>query len=509
MKVLVRTLIRWSWLLIICLFVGAGVGKVLSALLPPTYQATAYVQLNAQTKTAQVQIIQPVAVYATDVTSDAVLNPVLVKHKAIDRAYFLTKELVVTSDNPSQTVQIQVTIPGASLSAKIANELAQSLVAVENASIKAQYDAELQLLANRIADEQKQIDQLSQQYDNTPATSTNVLTQLDNQIQQERSLQNNDISTQQELQTEQIIYGNPLTVVRSATVPTKPSSIIGLLPLLPVMTVIFLLLGLVLVAFLEQSAGRINDAYMVQQKLAVPVLGTLRWRRPMALQQLCESHTPYAEDCRMMMADVLFQAEEQKARIVALTGTHSRAGTSTAIASLAVLLAQSGRSVLLIDANMHAPCVHKWVSVPNDVGLAQMLVEARAVRARSLAISNHCPVDLADRIPLDNFILPTQFPGLYVLPAGQAKASPADLLSMPEMGQFLKWASRPVDFILIDCPALDHSEAHIISALADQVMIVIDATKDRTKPVLTIKNELVTTGIKLTGLVITKLGRWI
>lgn len=509
MKVLVRSLIRWSWLLIVCLIVGVGVGKLLTVLLPPTYQSTAYVLLNAQTRASQVQIIQPVAVYATDVTSDAVLNPVLAKHKQIQRANFIAKQLVVTSDGASQTVQIQVTIPGAKLSAEVANELAQSLVTVENASIKAQYNEELQLLTTRIANEQKQIDQLSQQYDNTPTTSTNVLTQLDNQIQQERTLQNNDVTTQQELQTEQALYGSPLIVARSATIAPKPSSITGLIPLTPVMAILFFIIGLVTMAFLEQGAGHINEPHSVQQKLAVPVLGTLRWTHPMALQQLCESHSSYAEDCRMMMADVLFQAETEKAHILAITGTRSKAGTSTAAAELAVLLAQSRRPVLLIDANMHEPSIHEWMNIPNDAGLALLLEEARTVRSHSLGISNHGLVELADRMPLDNFIKPTPFPGLYVLPAGHPKSSPSDLLSMSEMGQFLKWASKPVDFIIIDCPALDRSEAHVLSTLSDQVIIVVDATKDRLKPILNLKNELTTTGIKLAGLVLNKLGRWI
>ncbi len=509
MKVLVRSLIRWSWLLIVCLIVGVGVGKLLTILLPPTYASSAFVLLNAQTRASQVQIIQPVAVYATDVTSDAVLNPVLAKHKSIDRASFIAKQLLVTPNGASQTVQIQVTISGAKLSATIANELAQSLVTIENAAIKAQYNEELQLLTTRIANEQKQIDQLSQQYDATPTTSTNILTQLDDQIQQERTLQNNDVTTQQELQTEQMLYGTPLTVARSATVAPKPSSITGLIPLMPVMADLFLIIGLVTIAFLEQGAERINEEATVQQRLAIPVLGTLRWSQPMGLQQLCESRSSYAEDCRMMMADVLFQAETEKAHIIALMGTRSKAGTSTAAAELAVLLAQSRRQVLLIDANMHEPSIHEWVNVPNDAGLALLLEEARAVHSHGLGISNHGLVDLADRIPLDNFIKPTAFPGLYVILAGRPKSSPSDLLNMPEMGQFLKWASKPVDFIIIDCPALDRSEAHVLSTLSDQVMIVVDATKDRIKPVLNMKNELTTTGVKVAGLVLNKMGRWI
>ncbi len=509
MKVLVRSLVRWSWLLVVSIIIGFVMGSVVKVLLPATYQATSYVQLSSQARTSQAQIIQPIAVYATDVTSDSVLNPVISQYKQIDRTNFITKELVVTYDAPSQTVQIQVTLPGAKLSANVANQLARLLIMQQNAAIQAQYTKALQLLNARIADEQKQINQLSQQYDSTPPTNTNVLTQLDNQIQQERTLQNNDITTQQSLTTEQALYGSPLSLVRAATPPSKPSSIIGLIPLTPVMVIVFLLLGIVLIAVLEQNAGRINDAYGLQEKLTVPVLGTLRWTTPVPLQALAGAQTPYAEDCRMMLADVLFQAEAEHVHIIALAGTRSGAGTSTIASEMALLLSQSQRQVLLIDANMHQPGIHALMNLPNDAGLAQMLEEARTVRVNSLGIANHSGVDLADRMVLDNFICPTPFPGLYFLPAGRPRTSPSDLVNMPEMGQFLKWASRPVDFIIIDCPSLDHSEAHVLGALSDQMMIVIDATKDRLKFVATIKNDLTSAGVKLSGFIVNKLGRWI
>lgn len=509
MKVLVRSLIRWSWLLILSIVVGIGIGKLLTVLAPPTYQSIAYVQLNAQSRTAQVQIIQPVAVYGMDVTSDAVLSPVMSQYPKLDRTNFIAKQLLVTTDTPSQTVLIQVTLPQAKMAATVANALAQSLVAQQNAAIKAQYDKEVQLLTTRVSAEQQQINQLTQQYDNTPATNTNTLTQLDNQIQQERLLQNNDIATQQQLQTEQAIYGNPLIMARSATIATKPSSIIGTIPLTPVMVILFLAIGLVTISFLEQSAGRVNEAYELQQKLALPILGALRWLQPLTLQVL-ETPIPYAEECRMMMADVLFQAEHERAHILAIVGTHSKAGTSTIATALAVLLAQSKRSVLLIDANLHHPSVHELLHIPNEVGLAMMLEEARAIRTHSLGISNnHGLAELADRVPLDNFIKATSLAGLYVLPAGMPKASPGDLLNMPEMGQFLQWASKPVDYIILDCPAFDHSEAHVLGALSDQTMIVVDATKDRLKPMLNLKNDLTNTGVKLAGLIVNKLGRWI
>lgn len=613
MKVLVRALLRWSWVLILCLLAGWFGGKLLASLLPPTYQVTAIIQLNGQSHASQ--IIQPVGAYATLVTSDSVLNPVLKKYHQIDRTSFVTKQLVVNSDNGAQDITIQVTLTDAKIAADAANMLAQSLVEQQNANIKAQYAQEIQIDTTRINDEQKKIDQLNQQYVQAAQASppnTALLQQLNSQISQQQNLQSQDINQRQALLTEQALYSDPLSVVQSAAVPKKPSSIIGLIPLAPVILVVMLLVGVTLVFLLESSAKRINGAAVVQQKAGLPVLGSLRWTRPspqdVALSTICESKEPYAEECRVMMADVLFHAEEAQAHVLAIMGLSSRSGSSCIASQLAVLLAQSKRRVLLVDANLYEPSQYVRLNVSNKAGLAKMLEDIRRMKAgvsfastrqefgeirsqdsrlpsdvvpelptvnelpavnmnprgfnsmniRRSAMTSRAPfvdmsrqnmngkntygnngvsdpkvvemypqgappptpngvnrasnqkaLEIIPQFPFENYVLPTSFQNLYVLPAGKPAMSPYSLLSIPEMGQFLKWASKPIDFVVIDCPSLVHAEAHVLGSLSDQTFLVVDATRDRQKKVLNTKEELLNTGVKLSGIIINKLGRWV
>jgi Mrp family chromosome partitioning ATPase len=567
MRILVKSLARWFWLLILCVLVGYFGGKELSVLLPPNYQATSLVQLDAQTRTSL--IVQPVAAYAALVTSDAVLNPVLAQHPDIDRTNFIAKQLTVSSDDPSATVTIQVTLPNAKEAALVANALAQLLVTQQNAYIKSQYTTELQLLTTRIANEQKTIASLNQQIAQTPTTSSATIQQLSSQITQQQNLQNQDISTQQSLVTEQALYSQPLSVVQSATVPTKPSSIIGLIPITPVTLIVLVALGIAVVSFLEQRAGRINGIMKLQQKVALPVVGSLRWTRPSPSTLPIEtlSEMPYAEDCRVMMADVLFQAEEKQARILAVTSIKEHAGSSTVAAQLATLLAQSKRRILLIDANLRSPSLHKRMGVQNNNGLGSLLEEVRAMKisvpprpemadvsmqetssvraserrtlpnyfgARStqratdlgVPVITHSgqtleTLDTTDAngkfehngnsidFPFERYIMSTSVPNLFMLSAGTAVVNPSSLLSMPEMSLLLKSASRPIDFVIIDCPALVHAEAHILGALSDQTLLVVDSTRDRIHQVASAREELRNTGLRIAGLVVNKLWRWL
>ena len=111
MKKIVRAIAHWFWILILCALIGWFGGKELSKLIPPTYQATALVQLNAQAHTSS--IVQPVAAYSALITSDSILGTVLHKYPTIDRTQFVTKQLVVSADNSSQTISISVTLPNA------------------------------------------------------------------------------------------------------------------------------------------------------------------------------------------------------------------------------------------------------------------------------------------------------------------------------------------------------------------------------------------------------------
>lgn len=512
-KLIARAIVRWSWLLVLCLIAGWLGGKLLATLLPPTYQGTAIVQLNAQSRTSQV--IQSVSAYASLVTGDSILGTALKDYPNLDRQSVGTKGLTVTPDIPSQTISIQVALPSADDAVSLSNRLAQLLITQENTDIKSQYAKQLQILNSRIAEEQKAIDSLNQKISQappaSPTTNTTVVQQYQNQVSQEQSLQNQDISARQTLLTEQALFSAPLSIVQAATKSTKPSSILGLIPWTPLAIVLLLALGIVLIYWLEKWSDRVNSVYTLQKKVGIPILGALRWAQQVPLRELCSAKTPYAEDCRVMMADVLFQAEEARASIIAITSIRSGAGTSSVASQLGALLAQSKRQVLLIDANLYQPKLHEQLKITNEAGLAMMLEEARNVNLNvmvgSSGLLKRSSGELADRLPLDNFVRPTTIPNLYIIPAGKPKMNPSDLLSMPVMGDLLKRAARPVDFVVIDCPALNRGDAHVLGALSDQTLVVVDATKDRVRQVINTKDELMNTGVKVFGLIVNKLGR--
>src|SRR5712691_3863876 len=119
MSVIVRALARWSWILVLSLIIGYVLGKVLTSLLPPNYQATSIVQLNGQSHGGT--IVQTVDTYGNLITSDAILGTALKDFPNLNRDAVGTKQLVVSPDDKSQSISIQVTLPNAKESADLAN----------------------------------------------------------------------------------------------------------------------------------------------------------------------------------------------------------------------------------------------------------------------------------------------------------------------------------------------------------------------------------------------------
>lgn len=511
MKVVVRALIRWCWILVLCVIIGWLVGHELAVLIPPTYQATAIVQVNAPHNDSS-QFIQSVTAYAFLVTSDNVLGNVLQAYPHLNRQA-LAKQLSVTPNTTGQSLTIQVDLPTAKVAAQLANDLAHELVSQQNNLIKDQYAKQIQLLTNQINNEQQIINTLDQKILKIPTNNTTQIEQYNTEIDQHRSLQTQYINQKQNLLTEQALYSQPLSVIQTASVPTKPSSLSGMIPWVPVVMLILVIIGAVAIYYLERWTDRVNSVYALQQKVTLPLLGTLRWVRPgpqdLPLHTFCESKQPYAEDCRVMMADVLFKAEEAHARILAVTGLRSGSGTSSVAAQLATLLARSRRRVLLIDANLHMPSLHHRLGMHNQIGLADMLEDTRMMKMNATGSTHQSTVNVQNHMSLDNYIMATPLENLYFLPAGSSYLNPTILLSMPEVGQLLSWVAQHTNYVVIDCPVLSLAEMHMIGSLSDQTFVVLDATRDRIKQIMQVKDELMGSGVKLSGFIVNKLGRWI
>ncbi|WP_404995329.1 polysaccharide biosynthesis tyrosine autokinase [Cupriavidus pauculus] len=171
-------------------------------------------------------------------------------------------------------------------------------------------------------------------------------------------------------------------------------------------------------------------------------------------------HSMAVEGLRSVRAALHFSLRAAPDKVVAVTSPTSGAGKTFASVNLAVLFAEAGQRVLLIDADLRRGKVGNWFDLPVDVGLAEVL---------------------AGHVPLSEAVQRTVVNGLSVLPAGIPPANPSELLMHPAMTACLQMCRERFDLVLVDTsPVLAVADATFVANLAGSTLLVLRA--DTTLP---------------------------
>ncbi|MDI3257686.1 MAG: CpsD/CapB family tyrosine-protein kinase [Kyrpidia sp.] len=165
--------------------------------------------------------------------------------------------------------------------------------------------------------------------------------------------------------------------------------------------------------------------------------------------------SPVSEAYRSLRTNIQFLSAAKDVRSLVVTSCAKSEGKTVTSANLAVVQAQAGQRVLLIDADLRNPSLHHLMALSNRVGLTSVLIGAR---------------DLA------HTAVPVQVDGLDVLTSGPLPPNPAELLGSRPMKALLEMAVRQYDLVILDAPPLlPVTDAGILASLTDGVLWVIRA----------------------------------
>ncbi|MCR2803279.1 CpsD/CapB family tyrosine-protein kinase [Paenibacillus soyae] len=197
--------------------------------------------------------------------------------------------------------------------------------------------------------------------------------------------------------------------------------------------------------------------------------------------------SPISEGYRMLRTNIEFATNENKPQIISFSSAQPGEGKSTTCANMAVTFAQANKRVLVIDADLRRPAQHNIFSVSNHKGLTTALLNRME------------PQEVIQRTNTDK---------LSVLAAGPTPHNPSELLSSEEMDSLLKTLREAYDVILIDTPAImSVTDAPIVAAQSDGVVMVIDSGKVKKEVVLKAKASLAHVQAKLIGVVLNNVNR--
>ncbi|GGJ04812.1 tyrosine protein kinase [Alicyclobacillus cellulosilyticus] len=168
--------------------------------------------------------------------------------------------------------------------------------------------------------------------------------------------------------------------------------------------------------------------------------------------------SPIAEAYRTIRTNIQFAAVARDIRVLLVTSTMPGEGKTATAANLAVVSAQAGKKVLLVDADLRKPQVHQRFQVSNLDGLSNALIKER---------------------PLSECIIQSpNTPGLWLLPSGPIPPNPSEMLASAAFSGLVEEMSREFDLLILDSPpVLSVADALILSQVAHGVLFVVDAQR--------------------------------
>jgi succinoglycan biosynthesis transport protein ExoP len=302
----------------------------------------------------------------------------------------------------------------------------------------------------------------------------------------------------------------PGTVITAANLPANPASPkrrldvgIGLL--------VGLFLGVVLGFIRDRTDARLRGREDLAGRLDRPVLATipplskrvrsegrLRWRRRHrnSLVTLEQPNSPAAESYRNLRTRMARLASQLDINSVMVVSAGVGEGKSTTAANLAVVLAETGKDVLLVSADLRRPRVHQLFGLPNKTGLSNLLTDGGPPDKR------RGPVADGRQMAAELWSVK---PNLWVILSGPPPPHPSALMDSDAMRQFLKEQRDLFDFIILDCPpALVVADAMALAPLADAVLVVADAKESDRDLVSRLKEEIEQVGGRIVGAVLNR-----
>ena len=271
-------------------------------------------------------------------------------------------------------------------------------------------------------------------------------------------------------------------------------------PNLPVNLGLALVIGLLggcgLAFFAEYLDATVKSREDVEQIVGVPFLGVVPLVSGEALRQLetdryrsiivhARPRSTVAECLRSIRTNILFRlALGDKQKRLLVTSAAPREGKSFISANLATIMAMAGSRVLIIDADLRRPCIHKLFDMSNQFGLADVL---------------------SGRMELHEAVQPTHVADLSVLLAGPHPSNPAELLENGVMQRILDEMSE-YDLILIDSPPVNAvADPLVLSAWVHGVVFVVETNQTKRSLVRNARTRLTEMNANLLGAVVNKL----
>lgn len=493
---------KWLWLFVLASSVAATSAWVATQFMPRTFrsQTTLMVGRVTEGENPDVFAMRMTADLANTYAQMATRQPILegaVEALGLQANWQRLRDMVKARAVPgTQLLEITVLDVEPQRAMLIANEVANQVInssptpqerqKQDNEAFVAQQQAQLR---TQIEAAQKELDELEAKMG--LETSARAIADLQSR-RQARSIQI-ESWRQQFASLSAVTKGsqiNSITVIEVAA----PGSMVGPNAKMNVLLAALIGLGLALGAVLvmEYLDDTVKTTDQVERRLGLPGLATIHriediLERRDGLVTVLKPRSPDAEAFRSLRTNLRFSVLRKPHASLLITSAHPGEGKSSVAANLAVAIAQSGQNVVLLDADLRRPSLHRFFGLPNSLGMTSLLLDDQLTVEDALQ-------DVAD------------VPGLKVLTTGPLPPNPAEVLESPDLTALMARLRDGADAVIVDSPPLlVVTDAAILAGKADGTVLVVDSCTTRTDAARRAIAVLEKIGVTPVGAVVNKL----
>lgn len=307
--------------------------------------------------------------------------------------------------------------------------------------------------------------------------------------------QGNIAALQQKLSDYQTLYAsllqtvqgaNFISVVEPATLPSRPVSprVMETLLLAAAIGLVLALGGAFCVEYLDDTIKTAED---VMRAVGLPTIATIvRTNGKGGGARLAPLHqplSPVVEAYRVLRTNIHVCSVDKPIRTLIVTSANPLEGKTTTASNLAVVMAQAGMEVILVDADLRRSSIHRIFQLPNRAGLTNVLLQ--------------------DRPSLGGWLQTTEVQPLRVLTSGPLPPNPSEMLGSKKMRQLIDELVEGADLALFDTPpVLSVTDAMVLAIEADGVLMVVDAGHTRRTAARHAVEQLKQVGANILGVVL-------
>jgi capsular exopolysaccharide synthesis family protein len=369
-----------------------------------------------------------------------------------------------------------------SLHAQLAN-LDRSIAAETTRSSRSNRDA-YDAAVKRERQLQGELDELTKQY-NVQQRDSIQMTILQREVDSNRQLYDGLLQRYKEIGAAGVGTNN-ISVVDRAVIPDHPSS-----PNLMLNMALALVVGIGLAAgiifLIEKMDSSVRDPQDVLPRFGLPLLGTIPEIHGQGLADaITDKKSTVYEAYFSLMTNLTFLTAHGAPRTIMITSSRPKEGKSNSSLCLATVLAATGKSVVLVDADVRNPSLNRYLDIPNKRGLSHYLAGDNALETMIGALPKY---------------------GFDVITAGAMPPNAAELLGSDRLETLIAKLLTRYDHVLIDSPPLlGLADAPLVARRVEGVLFTIEANSTRNRVISTALDRLRMSGAKLFGAIVTKVG---